>query len=90
MRKNLSILLLFLIGILYSLYLSTQGGLFIGLVFVMITIGISFTIYMLDKKTDYRIIVYVWIAIVTIVVVTFISIGVFRMAELFRNPLSFL
>ena len=90
MRKNLSVLILFVIGILYSIYLLIQGGLFIGFVFILITIGISSTIYILDKKTDYRIIIYIWIAIVMIAVITFISTGIFRMIELFKNPLKFI
>jgi len=89
MRKNLWILILFVIGILYSVYLLIQGGLFIGFVFILITIGITSTVYILDKKINYRIIIYIWIAIVMIAVVTFISTGIFRMVELFRNPLKF-
>ena len=90
MKKRLSILLLFLFGILYSIYLSFEGGVFIGFVFILITIGITATIYILDKKIDYKIIVYVWIAIVTITVVIFISINVFQMTNLFKNPLRFI
>lgn len=89
MIKNISILLLFLAGTIYSLYLSLQGGIFIGFIFVLITIGLSSTFYILNKKIDYRIIIYIWIAIVMIAVVTFISIGIFRMAEIFKNPLRF-
>ncbi len=90
MKRKLSILLLFLFGILYSIYLSFEGGLFIGFIFILITIGITTTIYILDKKINYKIIVYIWIAIVTIAVLTFISVGIFQMIELFRNPLKFI
>jgi hypothetical protein len=90
MMKRLSILLLFFFGILYSIYLSLEGSFFIGFIFILITIGITSTIYMLDKRIDYRIIIYIWIAIVTIAVVTFISIGIFKMVEVFRNPLKFI
>jgi hypothetical protein len=90
MKKKLSILLLFLFGTLYSIYLSIEGGIFIGFILFLITIGFTSTIYILDKKIDYKIIIYIWIAIVTIAVVTFISIGIFQMIELFRNPLKLL
>ncbi|OGI11963.1 hypothetical protein A3K64_00630 [Candidatus Micrarchaeota archaeon RBG_16_36_9] len=90
MRKNIGILLLLIAGISYSAYLSLEGGLFIGFVFTLITIGIASTLYMLEKSIDYRIIIYIWIAIVALVVVSFISIGVFRMAEIFRSPLKYI
>lgn len=90
MKKRLSVLLFLFFGILYSIYLSFEGGIFIGFILILITIGITATIYILDKKIDYKIIIYVWIAIVTIAVVTFISIGIFQAVEIFRNPLKFI
>ena len=90
MKGLLSILFLFLFGIAYSIYLSFQGSFFIGFIFILMTIGITSTFYMLDKKIDYRIIVYIWIAIVMISVLTFIFIGIFKMVEVFKNPLKFI
>lgn len=90
MKGKISILLLFLFGIIYSVYLSFEGGIFISVIFILITIGITATIYMLDKKIDYKIIIYIWIAIVTIAVVIFMSIGIFRMIEFFKNPVKFI
>jgi hypothetical protein len=88
MKKSLSILFLLLFGILYSIYLAFEGGIFLGLITSLITIGLSATIYVLYKKFDYKIIVYIWIGIVTLAVVSFISIGIFQMIDLFRNPLK--
>jgi hypothetical protein len=55
----------------------------------LITVGLATTLYILDKKGDNKIIIYVWIAIVTVVVMAFISTGVFQTAEIFRNPVKF-
>lgn len=90
MIKRLNTLLLFLFSISYSVYLSFQGSFFIGFIFILISIGISSTIYLLDRKIDYRIIIYIWIAIVTIAVSTYISIGIFSLIEFFKNPLRFI
>ena len=90
MKKNLSILLLLLFGILYSLYLAFEGGIFLGLITALMTIGLSTTIYILYKRINYKLIVYIWVGIVTIAVIGFISIGVFQMIDFFRSPLKFI
>jgi biotin transporter BioY len=74
--------------VLFSVFLAAAGGFFIGFVFMLITTGMTATIYILDKKMDYRLIIYIWVAIVTIVVMSYILIGVMKTAEIFRRPLK--
>jgi glucose uptake protein GlcU len=88
--KRISILLLLLFGFAYSVYLSSQGGFFLGLVVSLMAIGLATTIYILDNKGNNKIVIYVWLAIVIIVVGAYISTGVFHTAEIFRNPVKFI
>jgi hypothetical protein len=78
----LSILLVF--GVFYSTFIYFYGGFYVGFVFILITIGFASTIYMLDKKFSYRIIFYVWIAIIVIAAVTLFLEWVFNLANLLR------
>jgi len=68
MKKIFLILIAF--GLLYSILITFYGGYFIGFVLALITIGFAITIYLLDKKFDYRIIFYIWIAIIAIASLT--------------------
>jgi hypothetical protein len=88
--KKISLLALLLFGLAYSLYLSTQGGFFMGLVISLISIGLTTTFYILDRRGNNKIIVYVWLAIVIIVVGAYISVSVSNTAQVFRNPLKFI
>lgn len=70
MRGKLLILILAFFGITYSVYLAAfLEDFYVGMVFSLITIGLSSTIYILDKKINYRIIFYIWLAIILVAVV---------------------
>ena len=88
--KRINLLTLLLFGLAYSVYLSTQGGFFLGLVISLITIGLTTTFYILDGRGNNKIIVYVWLAIVIIVVGAYISTSVSNTAQIFRNPVKFI
>lgn len=90
MKRGLALSFLFVFGILYSIYLSLYSGFFVGFIFILMTIGFTTTIYMLDKKIDYRIIIYIWVGIVMIAIVGFMIIGIFKLANLFKSPLKFI
>ena len=61
------ILLLVVFGVIYSFYLTFfVGDFYIGFVFVLITIGLSSTIYVLGRSISYKIILYIWIAIIVL------------------------
>lgn len=61
------ILLLVVFGFIYSFYLTFfVGDFYIGFVFVLITIGLSSTIYVLGRSISYKIILYIWIAIIVL------------------------
>jgi hypothetical protein len=83
-------LLLLLFGFVYSAYLAFEGGIFLSEVIALTTIGLATTIYVLSKKGNNKIIIYVWIAIVVLVVASYISIGVFNAAEVFKHPVKFI
>jgi hypothetical protein len=89
MRK-VSLLALLLFGLAYSFYLATQGGVFIGLTISLISIGLTATLYILEGRGSNKIIIYVWLAIVIIVVGAYISTSVFNTAQVFKNPLKFI
>jgi hypothetical protein len=88
--RRASILLLMLFGLLYSAYLAYEGGIFMGFVISLITLGLASTIYILDRRVNSRIIVYIWVAIVVVVVVAYISTGVFETAKIFKNPVKYI
>jgi len=88
MKNSFYIMCFFMFCVLFSVFLAAAGGFFIGFVFMLITTGMTATIYILDKKMDYRLIIYIWVAIVTIVVMSYILIGVMKTAEIFRRPLK--
>jgi hypothetical protein len=87
--KSLSLIALLAFGLLYSAYLAFEGSVFIGLVFSLISIGLTSTIYILDRRLNSRIIVYIWLAIIVVVVSAYISTGVFNLANVFRNPVKY-
>ena len=61
------ILLLVIFGVIYSFYLTFYvGDFYIGFVFILITIGLSSTIYVLGRSVSYKIILYIWIAIIVL------------------------
>jgi hypothetical protein len=65
--EKLFVLILVGFGLFYSIYLSVfLGDYFVGFIFILITAGLSSTIYILDKKINYRIIFYIWLAIVVV------------------------
>jgi asparagine N-glycosylation enzyme membrane subunit Stt3 len=68
MKKMFLILIIF--GLLYSIIIALYGGYFVGFVLALITVGFATTIYLIDKKFDYRIIFYIWIAIIAIASLT--------------------
>ena len=68
MKKIFLILIGF--GLLYSALIAFYGGYFVGFVIILLTVGFASTIYLIDKKTNYRIIFYVWIAIIVIASIT--------------------
>ena len=51
-------------GIIYSTYLSFYTSIYTGFVLILITVGFAGTIYMIAKKVSYKIIFYVWMAII--------------------------
>jgi hypothetical protein len=79
MLKWILISVLLLFGISYSIILALYTDLFVGFVFVLITIGFAATIYLLDKKFSHRIIFYVWVAIITTAVLILILVKSFQM-----------
>jgi hypothetical protein len=84
-RTMILILLLAVFGIIYSLYLSVYiGDLYVGFIMVLITLGISSTIYILGKRVNYRIIFYIWIAIIVIAVVVLMFQWTYNFFEGFR------
>ena len=89
MIKRLGILIFLIFGVLYSVYLSLYIGFFPSFVFILITTGIGSTIYILDKKINYRIIVYIWIALITVAVVALLIEWVFKISILLKNPQNF-
>jgi hypothetical protein len=82
--KKLFLLVLIVFGIFYSVLISLYGGLYVGFVFILITIGFASTIYLLDKKFNYRIIFYIWIAIVVVAAITLFLQWVFNIANLLK------
>jgi len=84
MIKNLLLLVLICFGFFYAILIAFYGGIYTGFVFILITIGFASTIYMLDKKFNYRIIVYVWIAITVIAALTLLLQWVFILASLLK------
>ncbi|MFH0928793.1 MAG: hypothetical protein V1818_00355 [Candidatus Aenigmatarchaeota archaeon] len=87
MKTIEKILILFLVvfGLLYSSYLAVfTEDYYIGFVFILITLGFSSTIYVLDKNINYRIIFYIWLAIVLVSSVVLLLQWVFSAFELFR------
>jgi len=85
MTKNLSIVVLLIFGILYSIYLSFYLGSHTGFIFILITIGLAGTIYLVDKKVDYKIILYVWIAIIVVAAIVLLIELIFQFALLLRE-----
>jgi hypothetical protein len=88
--RRVSILLFILFGFVYSIYLALEGGFFTGFAIFTITLGLAATIYILDRKASSRIIIYVWIAIIVVIVVAYISTGVFETANIFKNPVKYI
>lgn len=84
MIKKLFLLILILFGIFYSFLISIYGGFYVGFVFILVTIGFASTIYLLDKKVNYRIIFYIWIAIVIIAAITLLLQWIFNIAKLLK------
>ena len=82
--ERLFILILVVFGLLYSFYLSFYLGAYTGFVFVLITIGFASTLYILDKKISYKIIFYIWIAIIVFAVLILFLELVFKTAVLFK------
>lgn len=82
MIKKILLSILVVFGILYSAFISFYGGYYTGFVFILITVGFASTIYTLDKKVDYRIIFYVWIAIIVIATVTLLLQWIFNLGKL--------
>ena len=83
-------ILMLALGLLYSAYLAYEAGIFMGLVFSLITIGLTATIYILYNGMSSRLIVYIWVAIVMVVVSAYISTGVFSLGDMFRNPIKYI
>jgi hypothetical protein len=70
LKEKLMLLILFVFGIVYSTYLAIYlENLYIGFIFSLITIGLTSTVYVLGKNISYKIIFYIWIAIMVIAVV---------------------
>jgi hypothetical protein len=84
MIKNLLILILICFGFFYSILIAFYGGFYISFVIILITIGLASTIYMLDKKFNYRIIVYIWVSIVVVAAITLFLQWVFNIANLLK------
>jgi len=82
--KKLFLLVLIIFGIFYSVLISLYGGFYVGFVFILLTIGFASTIYLLDKKFNYRIIFYIWIAIVVVAAITLFLQWVFNIANLLK------
>lgn len=87
--NSIKFVFLLLSGLVYSSYLALEAGIFMGLVFTLMTIGLTATLYILDRKMSYRIIVLIWLAIVIVVVSAYISTGVFSLGDMFRNPIRY-
>jgi len=87
--RSLSLMVLLIFGLCYSAYLAFEGSVFIGLVFTLISIGITSTLYILDRKLSSRLIVYIWVAIIVVVISAYISSGVFNLANVFKNPVKY-
>ena len=84
-KDGILILLLAVFGIIYSVYLSFfVGDFYIGFIFILITVGISATFYVLRKSINYRIIFYIWIAIIVVAVVVLIFQWTSNFFESFR------
>jgi len=86
--KKLLLLSLILFGFFYSYLLSFYAGGFVSLIFVLITIGFASTIYLLDKKINYRIIFYIWIAIIVVAILSLLlnwTFNIFSTRLLIRN-----
>jgi hypothetical protein len=84
-KDDILILLLVIFGIIYSMYMSVFiGDFYVGFIFVLMTIGISATIYILRKSINYRIIFYIWIAIIVIAVVVLLFQWTSNFFESFR------
>ena len=66
------ILILIIFGLMFSFYLFLYSGAYTAFVFILITIGLSSTLYILDKKINYKIIFYIWIAIIVIAILTLV------------------
>ncbi|MEM5778494.1 MAG: hypothetical protein QXD43_04215 [Candidatus Aenigmatarchaeota archaeon] len=84
MIKKILLIILIVFGLFYSFLISFYGGFYTGFIFVLITIGFASTIYLLDKKVSYRIVVYVWIAIIVIAAITLLLQWVFNIANLLK------
>ena len=84
--KEKIILLMLIFGLAYSFYVTAYvGDLFIGFVLVLLTLGLSSTIYALDRKIDYRIIFYMWIAIIASVICALLFNWAFGLFGVFQN-----
>ena len=70
MRGKILILFLLFFGTIYSVYLSLfLEDFYVGFVFFLITLGLTSTIYVIDKSISYKIIFYIWIAIIVLALV---------------------
>jgi asparagine N-glycosylation enzyme membrane subunit Stt3 len=81
---KLALSLLILFGFAYSVFISFYGGFYLGFVFILITIGFASTIYCIDKRINRRIIFYVWVAIMTTIVLTLIVELTFSMISMLK------
>lgn len=88
--KNKSIVFLLLFGMAFSTFMAYQGGVFIGVVIALATIGFSTTLYGLMRSINNRIILLVWLAIIMIVIVMFITTSVFDTGNIFRDPVRYI
>ena len=82
--NNLLIIFLLVFGLLYSSYLYFYLGYYTSVVIVLVTVGFAFTIYILDKSINRRIIFYIWIAIVMISMLIFLMDWVFSMTKFLK------
>jgi len=84
MIKKLFLLILIGFGLFYSVLISFYGGFYVGFIFILITIGFTSTIYLLDKKINYKLIFYIWIAIIVVAAITLLLQWVFNLATLLK------
>ncbi|MBN2202564.1 MAG: hypothetical protein JW700_00025 [Candidatus Aenigmarchaeota archaeon] len=82
--EKILIVCLLVFGLLYSAYVTIYtNDFYVGLVLALVTLGFSATIYILDKKINYRIIIYIWIAIVLIAIIALLLRLSFSAMEIF-------